>query len=85
MSMRSQVYEWDAARANAQTITTTVGRRYSIFVGGWGNNITKPAETSATEFVVIEDAACTPTLFLYANAQQNVTVRNLGVGGGVGT
>ena len=85
MSMRSQVYEWDAARANAQTITTTLGRRYSIFVGGWGNNITKPAETSATEFVVIEDAAVTPTLFLYSDAEQGVLVRGLGVGGGVGT
>ncbi len=38
------------------------GRSVSIFIGGFGNNITKPAETTATEFVVIEDVACTPTL-----------------------
>jgi hypothetical protein len=29
-----------------------------LFIGGYGNNITKPAETTATQFVVIEDIAC---------------------------
>ena len=38
------------------------GQQVSIFIGGFGNNITKPAETTATEFVVIEDIACTPSL-----------------------
>lgn len=65
MSMRSQVYEWDATNyASANTdIASSVGQQISIFVGGLGNNITKPAETSATEFVVIEDIAVTPTAF----------------------
>ena len=70
--MRSQIYEWTntapggtgstlfrrsgdstVAIANANTET-------SIFIGGVGYNITKPAETTATQFVVIEDASCTP-------------------------
>ena len=66
MSMRSQVYEWDAGRTSgggtAATRCTEAGQRISIFIGGFGNNITKPAETTATEFVVIEDIAVTPTL-----------------------
>jgi len=62
MSMRSQVYEWDASRGTAMTTATSIGQRISIFVGGVGNNITKPAETTATEFVVIEDIAVTPSL-----------------------
>ena len=62
MSMRSQVYDWDASRGTAMTVSTSAGKRTSIFIGGVGNNITKPAETSATEFVVIEDIAVTPTL-----------------------
>ena len=62
MSMRSQVYEWDAANYSAAaTALPASGRSVSIFVGGFGNNITKPAETTATEFVVIEDIAVTPT------------------------
>ena len=65
MSMRSQVYEWDATNyaSGATDIASSVGQQISIFVGGLGNNITKPAETSATEFVVIEDIAVTPTAF----------------------
>jgi hypothetical protein len=62
MSMRSQVYEWDAANYSAAaTALPASGRSVSIFVGGFGNNITKPAETTATEFVVIEDIAVTPS------------------------
>jgi hypothetical protein len=67
MSMRSQVYEWDAARTNvsgAEMTTTQFGSALSIFVGGFGNNITKPAETTATQFCVIEDVAVTPSAFV---------------------
>ena len=39
------------------------GNSVSIFIGGFGNNITKPAETTATQFVVIEDVAVSPTAF----------------------
>ncbi len=67
MSMRSQVYEWDASRGTAMTIATSIGNRTSIFIGGVGNNITKPAETTATEFVVIEDIAVTPSAFVATN------------------
>ena len=39
-----------------------VNREYDIFIGGIGNNITKPAETTATQFIVIEDIACSAYL-----------------------
>ena len=72
MAMRSQIYEWtntapggtgstlfrrstDTSVAIANPNTET-----SIFIGGIGYNITKPAETTATQFVVIEDVSCTP-------------------------
>ena len=70
MSMRSQVYAWngnsflgDTAGAVATSFVPGQGGiQTSIFIGGFGNNITKPAETTATEFVVIEDISCTPSL-----------------------
>ena len=70
MSMRSQVYAWNGnnfagaapAAAAGDFVNTQTGVQTSIFIGGFGNNITKPAETTATEFVVIEDASCGPTL-----------------------
>ncbi len=66
MAMRSQVYEWDGAR-NAVTTqrlaSTDAGKSVSIFIGGKGNNITKPAETNATQFIVIEEIASTPSYF----------------------
>ena len=52
MAMRSQLYEWTAT-ATIENIQS------SIFIGGTGNNITKPAETTATQFVVIEQVAAT--------------------------
>lgn len=61
MSMRSQVYEWDSTNYGTGVALPAAGRSVSIFVGGFGNNITKPAETTATEFVVIEDIAVTPS------------------------
>ncbi len=62
MAMRSQVYEWNGGRDTAIT-TAEYGQQVSIFIGGFGNNITKPAETTATQFVVIEDAGCDPTTY----------------------
>ena len=83
MSMRSQVYEWDAARTNVSGTpmsTTQFGSALSIFVGGFGNNITKPAETTATEFVVIEDIAVTPTLSIGVDATAGAAVTGLADG-----
>ena len=60
MSMRSQVYEWNSQTGTPWTNTNT-GNSVSIFIGGVGNNITKPAETTATQFCVIEDCAVSPT------------------------
>ena len=69
MGMRSQVYEWSNLAPENQTsslrrttdavpVDVPVNREYDIFIGGIGNNITKPAETTATQFIVIEDIAC---------------------------
>ena len=82
MSMRSQVYEWDASRT---TVSGTAmkpaqfGSPLSIFVGGYGNNITKPAETTATQFCVIEDIAVTPSAFTMRGS--SVTFRGLPASG----
>ena len=65
--MRSQVYEWANLSTtgnfmlrrglNATAVAVPVDREISVFTGQYGNNITKPAETTATQFVVIEDLA----------------------------
>ncbi|HAI44020.1 MAG TPA: hypothetical protein DCM40_40930, partial [Maribacter sp.] len=72
MAMRSQVYEWAnlgpsltspgsvRRQTGAVAVTVTQDIALDIFIGGVGNNITKPAETTATQFVVIEDIACSP-------------------------
>lgn len=67
MSMRSQVYEWANLSTsgnfmlrrglNATAVAVPTDREISVFTGQYGNNITKPAETTATQFVVIEDLA----------------------------
>lgn len=73
MSMRSQVYEWSNLAPSGQSsslrrtidavaVDVPVNREYDIFIGGIGNNITKPAETTATQFIVIEDIACSAYL-----------------------
>jgi hypothetical protein len=73
MSMRSQVYEWSNLAPTGQTsslrrtvdavpVAVPTNREYDIFIGGIGNNITKPAETTATQFIVIEDIACSAYL-----------------------
>ena len=86
MSMRSQVYEWDAGRTDVSGQafgTTQFGSAISIFVGGFGNNITKPAETTATQFCVIEDIAVTPSAFtqnMGINAATNLSFRGLPTG-----
>ena len=41
-------------------VAVATGTTISIFIGNVGYNITKPAETTATQFVVIEDVALTP-------------------------
>tara|TARA_Y100000034_G_scaffold47395_1_gene58374 strand:- start:53 stop:958 length:906 start_codon:yes stop_codon:yes gene_type:complete len=85
MAMRSQVYEWSNIVDTASNASTTrrLGGRFgahiaantptSIFIGGVGNNITKPASTSATQFVVIEDLACSPHLGMSVQVSINTT------------
>ncbi len=71
MAMRSQIYEWTnlapaglgstlQRRSTDSVVALTDNSQISIFTGGTGYNTTKPAETTATQFVVIEDIACTP-------------------------
>ena len=71
MSMRSQVYEWSNLQTSSnqlrrlstdQPAQVVQNREYDIFTGGVGNNITKPAETTATQFIVIEDIAASPVI-----------------------
>ena len=64
MAMRSQVYEWSniaggAARGRAPGMAAVAmgTQQLDIFIGGVGNNITMPASTTATQFVVIEELA----------------------------
>ena len=89
MSMRSQVYEWSnlAPGTVAAGGTGSVLNRSQndlpvpipanvstdIFIGGIGNNITKPAETTATQFIVIEDISCTPDLAGSVQVRINTT------------
>jgi hypothetical protein len=79
MAMRSQVYEWDGARGTTPGTTgTMLGRSLSIFIGGVGNNITMPASTTATQFVVIEEIAATPTYFgIKSTITASTSVRGL--------
>ena len=69
MAMRSQVYEWISEPEAPPTVSDqrargtypiNAGTQSSIFVGTYGRAITKPAETTATQFVVIEDFGSTP-------------------------
>ena len=82
MSMRSQVYQWNSQTGTAATSWTNAltGSATSIFIGGFGNNITKPAETTATQFVVIEDVAVSPSLGLYSGEVVGTTLRGLDQG-----
>jgi len=85
--MRSQIYEWNSQTGTAATswTNTNSGNSVSIFIGGFGNNITKPAETTATQFVVIEDVAVSPTAFLVSGtASVGAYYRGLEEGGPVG-
>ena len=71
--MRSQVYEWANLAPSGKTsalrratddipVAVVANTEYDVFIGGLGNNITKPAETTATQFIVIEDIATSPFL-----------------------
>jgi hypothetical protein len=65
MAMRSQVYAWNSANSafGGTSGQAAAGTSYSIFIGSLGNNITKPAETTATQFVVIEDIGADATAY----------------------
>ena len=84
MSMRSQVYEWanlapggagsTLRRSNTDLVVgVPANQSTDIFIGGIGNNITKPAETTATQFIVIEDISCSPWLAGAVQVRINTT------------
>ena len=89
MSMRSQVYEWSnmapgtvagggagsvlSRSQNDLPVQVPANVATDIFIGGIGNNITKPAETTATQFIVIEDISCTPDLAGAVQVRINTT------------
>ena len=71
MSMRSQVYEWSNLAPATQDFTLrrttadvpkafTADLDYYMFIVGVVLKITKPPETTATQFIVIEDIASQP-------------------------
>ena len=73
MAIRSQIYEWDASRSGGPKGTLsmpvgltnpvqTVGKPISIFIGGYGNNLLELPFTSSTQFIVIDEYGCTPSL-----------------------
>ena len=84
MAMRSQVYEWTnlaptstGSNIRQSTQPTQVGidanKALDIFIGGKGTNITQPASTTATQFVVIEDIAASPQAGGALNVRINTT------------
>ena len=84
MSMRSQVYEWAnlapggagstlRRSANDTVVPVPANQSTDIFIGGIGNNITKPAETTATQFIVIEDISCSPWIAGAVQVRINTT------------
>ena len=84
MAMRSQVYEWtnlaptsvgsNIRQSNLPTqVAIDANKALDIFIGGKGTNITQPASTTATQFVVIEDIAASPQAGGALNVRINTT------------
>jgi len=84
MAMRSQVYEWtnlaptsvgsNIRQSNQPTqVSVDANKALDIFIGGKGTNITQPASTTATQFVVIEDIAASPQKGGALNVRINTT------------
>ena len=84
MAMRSQVYEWTnlapttngsniRQSSNPTQVEIAADKALDIFIGGKGTNITQPASTTATQFVVIEDIAASPQAGGALNVRINTT------------
>jgi hypothetical protein len=84
MAMRSQVYEWTnlaptstgsniRQSSNPRSVGIDANKALDIFIGGKGTNITQPASTTATQFVVIEDIATSPQYGGALNVRINTT------------
>ena len=92
MAMRRQLYEWNINRqttgwplanpTDGWTYADVAGKSISIFTGDIGNNITMPAETTATQFITIDKVAGSPSWFLSKAsvlAAYNTYANNLGI------
>jgi hypothetical protein len=66
MAMRSQFYEWSAQAGTNNTVI--LGQQFSIFTGGIGNGIPNPANTSANQFIVVDNFGCTPSAMILGSA-----------------
>ena len=84
MAIRNQTWEWSnlAPSGSASTVgrqnqsipvTMVVNQSYDIFTGPVGNQITIPPATRATQFVVIEDLAVTPSASSFLQLRVNTT------------
>ena len=82
--MRSQVYEWTnlaptstgsniRQSSDPNCVYIEAEKSLDIFIGGKGTNITQPASTTATQFVVIEDIATSPQSGGALNVRINTT------------
>ena len=56
---------------NSVSSNLPLGQGFSIFTGGYGNNIKNPPKTTPTQFIVIEQYGATPTFF--TDATKGVT------------
>lgn len=92
MAMRRQLYEWNINRqttgrplanpTDGSTYADVAGKSISIFTGDIGNNITMPAETTATQFITIDKVAGSPSWFLSKASvlsAYNTFGRNIGI------
>jgi hypothetical protein len=102
MAITQQVYEWDnlstnsagtdmgtytERMANSMPSPMSAGQEYDLFTGTVGRNILVPPTTKATEFVVIENMAASPSVIADFQVVVNTTgyfqPPDLSGGGGV--
>ena len=62
ISKTSAILTVDSLQSSAETLP--LGLPFSLFTGGYGNNMKNPAKNNNTQFVVIEEYGCTPTSFI---------------------
>lgn len=61
ISKTSAIVTVDSLQSSSETLP--LGLPFSLFTGGYGNNIKNPPKTTPTQFIVIEQYGATPTFF----------------------